>query len=277
MAISAKTLFHFTKFEFLQSIISDLCFKPRFCAEQFLCYSNFIVFYPMVCFCDISLSQIYQHAVDYNRCGIGLTKTWGKRNKINPVFYLQEKSFPYDILFSLLMDNNYVNLVTSMVIKITDNQLKNKINELFKLSSFLKPTTGKIWDKEKREYRRHEVQKSTMRRFSIKNFYNEREWRYVPFFKNNIDDKSLIPLNFLIEDSFVKNEHFSREIFDERNEKIEKYGLYFSSDDVKYIIVENEEMLHGLANFIEESLMEKTEKKNLTTKIITLKQIKDDF
>lgn len=51
---------------------------------------------PMVCFCDIRLSTVTDHLYTYgfdagdttNRAyDIGLTKTWGQKNGLNPVLY----------------------------------------------------------------------------------------------------------------------------------------------------------------------------------------------
>lgn len=94
MALSAQTLFHFTKFKNLKSIIANKAFKPSYSFEIFMNDEDKIFAYPMVCFCDIPLSRINNQANQYNSNGIGLNRTWGSINGLNPVFYLQPGSIP---------------------------------------------------------------------------------------------------------------------------------------------------------------------------------------
>jgi len=280
MAISANTLFHFTKFNYLRSIIEDGYFLPRYSFEMFNCQEKFIVAYPMVCFCDISLSQITSHAKDYHKNGIGLTKTWGQTNKINPVLYIQKESYVHEILINLLNKQNFHSENGSSYLKVTDSLLREKIFKLFELSAFFKPSRGKIWEKTERSFKLKSLPKSNLSRALTKNFYNEREWRFVPnILDKRTDNKNLIPINFIPEIFFKDNDgNFSNEIFESHNKKLKEFKLPFKSEDVKYIIVEGGPQMHDLIDHIQQlDKYSPLDKNHLITKIITLKQIQNDF
>ena len=87
--LSANTLFHFAnKVENLEGILKE-DFYPNYCLENLgsITGGNFRIAIPMVCFCDIPLSQIHKHTNTYGCYALGLTKEWGKRNGISPVLY----------------------------------------------------------------------------------------------------------------------------------------------------------------------------------------------
>ena len=85
MNISLNTLFHFTdKIENVIGILKE-GFRPHFCLEDlndFVSRDERIEYLewaiPMVCFCDIPLSQSTNHREHYGNYGIGLSKEWGK-------------------------------------------------------------------------------------------------------------------------------------------------------------------------------------------------------
>lgn len=89
MVISANTLFHFTKdFSTLLSILKTK-FYPRLCKERCLWEKSedFIFAIPMVCFCDIPLSCISEHAAKYGGYAIGLKKL-GLLTRVLAQFYM---------------------------------------------------------------------------------------------------------------------------------------------------------------------------------------------
>src|SRR5574337_1418490 len=93
--ISSETLFHFTNSaEYLISIFRSE-FYPRYSLETLLDLGNgnkLEVAIPMVCFCDIPLSQIKNHLNTYGYYGIGMSKDWAKKVGLNPVLYLRSGS-----------------------------------------------------------------------------------------------------------------------------------------------------------------------------------------
>lgn len=153
--ISANTLFHFTnKLENLLGILTNE-FQPRFCLENYDCIASnpdpegkankWAV--PMVCFCDLPLSQTASHLEIYGDYGIGITKLWGQNNGISPVLYVYRESSLAKIFESLSPSD-------------VGTPAKNR------LALFIKPYEGNLW--------RKEVEHSSIR------FYDEREWRFVP-------------------------------------------------------------------------------------------------
>ena len=153
MAISSATLFHFTSsFETLKKILCGQGFWARYCIEYGWGEQgdkDFAV--PMVCFCDIPLSQIHNHIKLYGGYGIGMSKEWAINNRMAPVHYLQSGSFATEIL----------NELRDKV------ELKDKVKHL----TFLKKYKGVMYRKNN---------KGKYKKYSDYIFYNEREWRYVP-------------------------------------------------------------------------------------------------
>ena len=79
--LSSETLFHFTGFESLRSILENE-FIPHWCIEDFYFKTNDVyakIAIPMVCFCDIPLGNIKEHMDDYGNCGIGMKKSWARK------------------------------------------------------------------------------------------------------------------------------------------------------------------------------------------------------
>src|ERR1035437_1643460 len=105
MAISSETLFHFTpKLEYLFQIL-ELNFRPRYYPEIIKLRGLKEDFYraiPIVCFCDIPLSQTKNHIDTYGHYGMGMSKSWAVKNKLNPVLYIEPNSKLTESIISLL-------------------------------------------------------------------------------------------------------------------------------------------------------------------------------
>src|SRR5947209_1483362 len=94
MIVTSDTLFHFTKSRNnLERILSER-FKFSYCKESYHIDSDFSgeLYIPMISFCDLPLGLIKNHITKYGSFGIGMTKEWGIKNKLNPVLYLEKKS-----------------------------------------------------------------------------------------------------------------------------------------------------------------------------------------
>ena len=101
--LSANTLFHFTRTRETLINILKTRFYPRLSLEENFFFSKMgdKIAYPMVCFCDIPLSQIKNHTNSYGKYAIGLKKEWAQKNGISPILYTHKDSF----ITKNLMDN----------------------------------------------------------------------------------------------------------------------------------------------------------------------------
>jgi len=154
---SSNTLFHFTKkIDNVIGILKD-GFKPNYRKENLNLIlkkddnrdSPLNIYFPMVCFCDIPLSQAKNHMKNYGNYGIGLSKDWGIEKKISPVLYAHNNS---EIL-------SYAAQLYDQV----DNKNQETHTYIHGIFSMTKPY------------------KETLRKNGKEiRFYDEREWRFVP-------------------------------------------------------------------------------------------------
>lgn len=237
MNLNSKSLFHFTnKMDNIVNILKDGYFWPIYCAEVDKNKKDGIHAYafPMVCFCDIPLSQITEHATDYGHYAIAMSKDWAKRKRVSPVTY-------YYGTESLVI----------RLLKRNDGIISKKDKALW--LSMLKKYKGKTWS----------WGKDGKGGYKDKVLYNEREWRYIP---------QRIPYNDLCME--VEYEKFQGRFV---SEKTRKYGLYFSFDDIRYIIIGEENERGLFLDKLKETISDDSTKRILSSKILTFEQIKDDF
>ncbi len=265
--ISANTLFHFTSSkEYLVDILIHT-FHPRYCPEDIPIlgkeYEKDDIpnhAFPMTCFCDIPLSQISDHAEKYGNYAIGLSKDWGIKNGINPILY----TIPNTTLANSIKDlvDSLLDLPATSSIVEAKNQLKSYQN-LICLACFSKNYEGRQF--KNGEYKGEKI-----------NFYNEKEWRYVPTMKvmDTIMKKSKIAV------AMPGNIFTNNETVKEWNKVLrEECNIPFTPNDIKYIIVKSEE---EIVPMFEEVMRIKAqfsdeEKKLLTTRIISMENIREDF
>ncbi|NMB99422.1 MAG: hypothetical protein GYA35_03980 [Thermoanaerobaculaceae bacterium] len=252
--VSANTLFHFTnKKKNLIGILSNE-FLPRYCLEEMPFNESNIVekAIPMVCFCDLPISQIKQHLKFYGRYGLGMRKEWGINKGLNPVFYISKGS---------QSKKRFQNIIKFL---FSDFWPKENFKEhphisLKEFLSYFKPYEGKIWRNGK---------------YIEKKFYDEREWRYVPKLEDFLNSGHGFRY-WLTKDEFLEEK--TKKICDEYIGY--DLPLKFGPDDIKYIIVSKEKEIDGLIESIEEikSKYDEKTKKRLFSRIISSEQIIEDF
>lgn len=250
--ISSNSLFHFTSN--LKNLIGILTndFFPRFSYETLVLDFEkppIEIAIPMVCFCDISLSQIASHINTYGHYGVGMSKEWGLRNKLNPIIYLNENSFIADAIFQT--SSAVYNLID---LNSRDSELV--FNEFMKIINFLKPYMGDF-------KRKGEI-------FENYRYYDEREWRYIPAIVT--EDGIPITLSKIEFENIVFLSNYNKKLID--------FKLNFLPNDIKYIFVKSEDEIHTMidslrnikGNFFDTKTID-----ILSSKIITTTQILEDF
>ncbi|MFA5404768.1 MAG: abortive infection system antitoxin AbiGi family protein [Ignavibacteria bacterium] len=116
-------------------------------------------------------------------------------------------------------------------------------------------------------FKKYEEYETKNKKIKIR-YYDEREWRYIP------PDVDVEPLNK------IKSEDGRKNFVTKLNEKLpkDKYRLKLDSDDIRYIIVRDDDSIPNVIDTIEnEKWLSKTNFKLLLTKFLTKKQIINDF
>ena len=244
--LSTDELFHFTLFDRLVNIIKN-GFYPRYNLEHTFLSDLFdrpstVETIPMVCFCDIPLSVVYEHSVKYGKCAIGLDKKWGEKYGLSPVIYVHKNSRIGDAVSAL--GNSFSNYKSSMISDDSDMRIFVMISTFFKglqqLSYFVK------------QYERIEDEHcyigSRLCTFKKGRFYDEREWRFVP--PNLHNDMWLIDISTLD----------NTEKLEEAHEKLKKHALHFDLNDIKIVVSETDEQKEKLIFTIAERFNVSTQK-----------------
>ena len=195
---SANVLFHFMEQpQFLISILQKKAIVPRYCREN-IEYLNLTfggkackeVAILQKCFCDIPFHKLMErfelnlaeesklelsdkekteiekrntHPDCYGPYAIALSKRWGENHQLLPVHYVNGASGyvqNYSTLFCRLYEENELD-------EIYSNDIINRL-------AFMKPFRGRM----SRIYRFDSGDSKALN--IIKNFHDEREWRYVP-------------------------------------------------------------------------------------------------
>lgn len=280
--ISAHTLFHFTyNKNSLLSILKNGLYV-RYSLENFesLINDKAEIVFPMTCFCDIPLSHVRRHTNTYGKYAIGLSKSWGMKNQINPIIYTYPNSATTTILNDVFENiENFFDIEEKELEKFKFNRSAEIVYERFntreeefskrvesvnsKLSHFIryiKPYEGKF-------YRNGDYLENLVR------FYDEREWRFTPS-REFLFSKEM-------KDSY-KSEYFidpkKRRAL---NIKLAKHiKLEFEPNDVKFIIVERDNEIPDMIKKLDD-IFGKTASSNdlklLGTRLISLEQILENL
>jgi len=285
MSVSANTLFHFTKSrESLLSILKNGLYI-RYCLETYggILEDNEELVLPMCCFCDIPLSNTKEHTEKYGSYSIGLTKEWGMRNGISPVLYTHKNSETAKLLNSLNVDIDKmfeVEFIEENEKYISDDSVPELIFESVQTKEAFELKTSKVFELSENVGHFLKYIKpysgigfSNGEELKSVNFYNEKEWRYVPpkELLKKLAVKDIYKRKFYVDPR--KRRYINIKLATQKK-------LTFNANNVKYIVVESE---HEIPIMIKEIINTYGKKTNyedlmlLTSRIISLQQIISDF
>src|ERR1035437_7420282 len=126
MPLSTNSIIHYTdSYEKLESILKE-GFAIKYCSEKLLLNPRVTSFaaHPMVSFCDVPLSQAYNHFDAYGNYGIGLSKTWANKMKINPVIYIDKNSLFGEVIGEFIIERRKTK--SNLTVKQKQNILRIK-------------------------------------------------------------------------------------------------------------------------------------------------------
>lgn len=259
MAVSANTLFHFTKLAGIEGILKSKGFYCQYSDEHF---ENILptknqykfTYIPMLSFCDLTITQLSKdsvHTQHFGSYGIGLTKEWGIKNRVSPVLYVHKESRPTNQLRELIDKVKNIPIDRKEPFILTSKS--ELLDELIDSFKYIKPYKGR-WHKGKKLKQ------------GIKPviYYNEREWRHCP----KMEEYRVL----------------SAEIEDNKTEKIRLNKLlkqniiHFTPNDVKFIIIKSKKDIPRISKVIQDmDDVTESQKSELRTRIITFDEILEDF
>lgn len=274
---SANSIFHFMKEEkYLLEALDNRRLVPRYCNEDVkylqiwhngknAAFNNILI--PLKCFCDIKLHNINNkvsyndiqransnqeiqrsHIQLYGTYALGFSKVWAETKGIQPVMYVNKNS-PFA--------TQLIETITKMLESEAEDNNNYFENLVAYQLSFIKPLRGYM-------SRPNEVLN--------KNFHDEHEWRYVPSFENIPSDyMAIIMEQSCIEDKSIVN------AYNDMLQKNDTTHLKFDYDDIKYIIVPNEEERDKIIMHIYEAIGCAIEAYRLISKLVILTDILKDW
>ncbi|HRG34236.1 MAG TPA: abortive infection system antitoxin AbiGi family protein [Saprospiraceae bacterium] len=238
MGVTTNSVFHFTwQKSTFSKILLDGGFKMKYCGEEHhLNTGKFEGAVPMVSFCDIPFSKAEEHLDKYGFFGIGLSKDWALKNKLNPVMYVEKFSIFASMLEPYLVDTLNKDKYGGIEKKFHLENLENgkhrvsviddkgraiNIDATIALLSFFKNRNGNLIRKKGKLIPNY-------------NFYDEREWRYVPTY-DEFESNKLSYTPFLMPKEF---QEYSKRPIEQRF--LPNLLLKFHSNDIDYLIVKTE-------------------------------------
>lgn len=237
MAISSNTLFHFFGEYNYLKQSIEEGLWPRYCIEKKWKGKDLAI--PMFCFCDIPLSQIKDHIDEKNGYGC----------------------YGIGVTKEFAMDNK----ITPVTYLSQESFLMNKILNF--LTTFNSPSVNhKEMDfREMMLYYLKKVSGFNNEEERSRKFYNEREWRYIPEITQDVHLE-------ILSGNYNKDK-----VIRCLSTKTEKCKLALKPKNIVYIIVKNESEINDMIDVLKNSFGTDKNLPKLYTRIITVKQIIEDF
>lgn len=251
---SANVLCNYMKKqEYLDLVLKNQAIIPRFVMEPvgYLGLGEIkTICFPMTCFCDILFSKVSIHMSRYGEYGIGLDKQAVlKHYRIQPIHYMNERSpLSDDFRKAFLTFYN-----SSEKVAEKDEIL---LDYLISTLMYMKP----IWGQEKNKDGNLEICV----------YQDECEWRYIP------SDHFPEELGSIILPQSRTTER-ARELYSEALKKHRECWLRFDWDDVRYLIVPDEEAASNTIHTIEGLELPKDKKHLLISRIEISRRFSDNM
>lgn len=240
MGLSSNILWHQTTADGLRGILKEKGFFYSYSLET-ISSTEIVVkaAFPMVSVCDFPLCEIGDYLKRYGGYSIGLTRDWGVKNGLSPVWYCEATSSVLKMQLSRFKEVSKSYIV--------NNNARDDFNRFIHLFSYIKNYEGVLPN----------------RGYKIYRFYDEREFRIVPTI-DLLRKKSIKPFYTSTDYQQYKDEN--------KSSMIRSLKLPFEWEDIRFIIVDNNKNIDEMRSIIEKM----SGKKDLRINYFTNDQIKED-
>lgn len=219
MGLSSNILWHQTTEIGFYEILKSRKLRYSYCLERIIPEFHLEpLAFPMISVSDYPLSEIGNNKWAYGNYNIGFTQVWGVKAGFSPVWYCSIGSRGLRQLSVLLED-------------ALENGSKGRFGAIMYLYALMKFVQAPLKTKNT-VYKRYR-------------FYDEREWRIVPYITET-DTAEVMP--FLSEGAYkdYKETHNGSSLLD--------IGVEFQYDDIHYIIVETDEDVKKTRDIVGEKI-----------------------
>lgn len=294
--IHPSTLYHFTGKSNNLKLILRNGLRFSYCFEEFT--KNVGIAIPMICFCDIPLLRTIEHRHKYGDYMIGIDKEFLRRHPkhvLNPVAYHDAiflRTFsPESFNAELEIINDAVNhFFEKDIVPIWKDNKDKEIDEILNCNEDLHYKTDcVVFAKNNFMYNLaftklySKIIISGVKRTEQIN-YDEREWRYVPFFYSDEDDYSLKWIQNISLDEYES----VKQSLQQKLHKGHDAYLTLKADEIcaaiNFIVVKYKRQIPSFINLIMNaktlfgtSNVSKEQRELLITKIISFEDIEKNF
>lgn len=275
-----SSVFRFTRdYELLKKILRDGVI-PNYCDEDFsFGTQDFYVGIPMASFCDIPISLLDEHTSRYGNYGIALSKEWAIQQGITPVMYVANEVVLESVYFHYARNRKSLERFHSesgqsaqapvgSIMRLLSPKEKEQLSMIEQEHAMITHIIGYL-QKYIGEFKSKPV-----------NNYEENEWRFL------VPDED--GTTWFWDKTDYERWRFPNE--DRKapkpspKEELKKHTLRFTSRDISYILIKDDEFKSRMIAFIKQTktiggneLTSEDEREELICKLITLDQVKKDF
>lgn len=206
MGLSSNILWHQTNKKGFYDILKSKKLRYSYCQERIIPEFRFKpIAFPMISVSDYPLSEIGNNKWAYGNYCIGFKQSWGIKVGFSPITYCSLGSRGLLQLNLLLVD----------AIK---NDVRSRFGVVMYMFAYMKFVQAPLVTKH--------------RRFKNYRFYDEREWRVVPYITET-ENAEIWP--------FYNEEDYKQYKKEHDGSSILEIGVDFEGDDISYVIVEKED------------------------------------